>query len=110
MSNDLCLSCDAKLTFQSLESYFRVTSDVKKFRKGSQIAECKKCGLVQKYLSNLLLGEVKEIYSSYNMFHQSYESQEQKVFVNDKNLQASRSEVVFEAIYNKALIKKILRF
>ncbi len=50
MSNDLCLSCDAKLTFQSLESYFRVTSDVKKFRKGSQIAECKKCGLVQKYL------------------------------------------------------------
>ena len=106
MSNDLCLSCDAKLTFQSLESYFRVTSDVKKFRKGSQIAECKKCGLVQKYLSNLWLEEVKEIYSSYNMFHQSYESQEQKVFVNDKNLQASRSEVVFEAIYNKALIKK----
>lgn len=49
----------------------RVTSDSRPFRPGGRIASCAGCGAIQKFPDQRWFAEIDEIYSSYDIYHQS---------------------------------------
>ena len=81
LDNDKCIVCKkANLTeFSLFRELKQVTSDCKPWSSGGRLAICSKCSTIQKIIDPYFLKNISEIYSQYDMFHQS-EGIEQSVF------------------------------
>ena len=73
----------------------RVTSDCLPFRQGGRLAVCPKCSAVQALPDEQWLSEINEIYSQYDVYHQSG-GVEQHVFHTPTVRMRPRSEVLVE--------------
>jgi SAM-dependent methyltransferase len=79
---------------EAFRSLPRVTSDVKPWPAGGQLAFCTDCGAVQKLISDHWLDEARQIYRQYEVYHQSG-GVEQRV-ANAAGLTRGRSAQVVE--------------
>jgi SAM-dependent methyltransferase len=79
-----CSVCDqiALRVISAFADLPRVTSDCKPWPSGGEVAVCEICGTIQKPASAPWLGEIKQIYDAYELYHQS-EGAEQPIFCAD---------------------------
>lgn len=99
-----CQICGADC-LEEIEAYRplpRVTSDVKPWPAGGQLAFCTECGGVQKIVSSRWLDEAGQIYRQYEVYHQSG-GVEQRV-ANAAGLTRGRSAQVVEWLRAQAAL------
>ena len=101
--NDLCHNCGAARLRRApgYESFFRVTSDCKPWPAGGQMGLCEACGLVQAVTDKRWEKESREIYTSYEIYHQSG-GIEQTVFNPATGKGRARSDAIVEGLLKTA--------
>jgi SAM-dependent methyltransferase len=93
----VCHSCasDDLAEFPEYSSLPRVASDCRPWRPGGSIHVCRSCGLVQKRIDDSWRREAQEIYSSYQLYHQTG-GKEQAVFEARSGNAVPRSRKVLD--------------
>lgn len=97
--NDLCHNCGAARLRRApgYENFFRVTSDCKPWPAGGQMGLCEACGLVQAVTDKRWEDESREIYTRYDIYHQSG-GIEQTVFNPATGKGRARSDAIVEGL------------
>lgn len=72
----------------------RTASDGKPWRSGGSIGVCQYCAIVQKIINAKWQTETAEIYSEYNIYHQSPSRSEQPIYIANTDNWIPRSEAV----------------
>ena len=81
VSMSKCHLCDGELfLINNFARLLQVTADCRPWRRGGHLAVCKRCGTVQKPVSENWLYEVEQIYSGYDLHGQGVE---QPIFDKD---------------------------
>src|SRR5690242_7870875 len=75
----------------------RVTSDCMPFREGGRLAVCEACGVGQAVPDPQWFAEISEIYSKYDIYHQSG-GREQHVFDAATGRMRARSDVLLDRL------------
>lgn len=83
-------------SIDDFKSLNRITSDCKYWPSGGNIGVCLNCGTVQKYINNHWKQEVMQIYSTYNIYHQSKNNSEQPVFEQTSGEANPRSKKILK--------------
>ncbi len=83
------------------ENFFRVTSDCKPWPTGGQMGLCEACGLVQAVTDSRWENESREIYTRYDIYHQSG-GIEQTVFNPATGKGRARSDAIVEGLTQTA--------
>jgi len=81
--------------FDQFETFYRVTSDSKTFKKGGCLCICKKCGIVQKAVNRNWQNEVKEIYENYSLYFHS-NTCDQLIFNQTTGTYKQRVEIIID--------------
>jgi SAM-dependent methyltransferase len=100
-----CLFCDAEALweFDDFPNVRRVTSDCRPFPPGGRLLVCKSCSVVQKRPDDGWLSDIAQIYSSYDMYHQSAGT-EQSVLDPASNRFVRRSEIIVRHLQSRHLL------
>ncbi len=98
-ASDRCHNCGAVPLRRApgYENFFRVTSDCKPWPTGGQMGLCETCGLVQAVTNQDWENESREIYTGYNIYHQSG-GIEQTVFNPATGKGRARSDAIVEGL------------
>lgn len=101
-----CHSCNSDQIhlFTSYPDLVRVTSDCKSWPNGGQLSICSECCIVQKVINLHWRAEIQDIYSNYELFHQSQGQKEQPVFNCATGESAPRSHVIMDYANSKIVI------
>lgn len=99
----VCASIDLR-EFPEYASLARVTSDCRPWPSGGRLAQCHRCGIVQKVIDERWQAEADDIYSKYSIYFQSLGGAEQAVFTGDVAGPVFRSDrLVSQVLRNGAL-------
>lgn len=101
--NQPCHNCGATPLRRApgYENFFRVTSDCKPWPTGGQMGLCEACGLVQAVTDTRWENESREIYTRYDIYHQSG-GIEQTVFNPATGKGRARSDAIVEGLTQTA--------
>ncbi len=101
--NQPCHNCGAAPLRRApgYENFFRVTSDCKPWPTGGQMGLCEACGLVQAVTDPRWENESREIYTRYDIYHQSG-GIEQTVFNPATGKGRARSDAIVEGLTQTA--------
>jgi 2-polyprenyl-3-methyl-5-hydroxy-6-metoxy-1,4-benzoquinol methylase len=97
----LCQIC-SEASLREVEGYSglpRITSDCRQFEAGGDLFVCTSCGGVQKLPNSKWLNEINDIYSKYQVYHQSG-GVEQIVFDKTVGIPRKRSDVIVSSLLN----------
>lgn len=72
----------------------RAASDCRPWKAGGSLAQCTYCGAIQKKIDQSWRTEAAEIYSGYNLYHQTPEGSEQPVFNQTTGNATPRSQQI----------------
>ncbi len=97
MSCHLCFGRDLSL-FKSFSSLARAGSDCRPWPKGGMLSICNRCRVVQKIIDGQWRAEVKDIYANYDLYHQSPNAKEQRVFNAENGQSLPRSQAILQYV------------
>lgn len=104
----ICHACAAESipVFSESRQLAAVTSDCRAWPASFSVAMCPSCGLVQKVVDAVWRESVEQIYSSYDLYHQTPNRSEQVIFDQNSGIARPRSELMFEYYFNRQALAK----
>jgi SAM-dependent methyltransferase len=99
MRGDIANKChvckaDSLELFPDFYSLKRAASDCRPWKAGGALGQCTSCGVIQKRIDQSWRDEAAEIYSLYNLYHQSTQGTEQPVFDQTNGNAIPRSQKI----------------
>jgi len=103
----VCHLCgfDSLFVYPVYEHFKRITSDCRPWQAGGQLAQCERCGTVQKVVDGIFQKTIAEIYTTYTMYELA-EGQDQQFFDQSSGKNIPRSERILDWVNERHPFQK----